>query len=73
MIPAANPAASVAVHDHGGIALLFNRCDSKMFHEIIFKKAEGMMFLRKRIRFLRQDGSQGDLPGSGSVLIAFGE
>lgn len=62
----------MAEHNNG-IALLFNRCDNRMFHEIIFKKAEGMMFLRKRIRFLRPDGSQGDSPGCGSILVAFGE
>lgn len=60
--------------EHGnGIALLFNRCDSKMFQEVIFKKATGMKFLRKRIRFYRSDGTRGDSPGCGSVLISFGE
>lgn len=38
--------------EHGnGIALLFNRCDSNKFQDIIFKKATGMMFLRNRIKF----------------------
>ena len=40
--------------EHGnGIALLFNRCDSKMFQDVIFKKATAMKFLRNRIRFFR--------------------
>ena len=40
--------------EHGnGIALLFNRCDSNKFQDIIFKKATGMMFLRNRIKFFR--------------------
>ena len=31
--------------EHGnGIALLFNRCDSKMFQDVIFKKATAMKF-----------------------------
>lgn len=60
--------------EHGnGIALLFNRCDSKMFQDVIFKKATGMKFLRHRIRFYRPDGTRGDSPGCGSILIAFGE
>ncbi len=60
--------------DHGnGIALLFNRCDSKMFQDVIFGKATAMKFLRNRIRFYRPDGSRGDSPGCGSLLIAFGE
>lgn len=59
--------------EHGnGIALLFNRCDSNKFQDIIFTKATGMMFLRNRIKFFRPDGTRGDSPGCGSVLIAFG-
>lgn len=60
--------------EHGnGIALLFNRCDSKMFQDIIFQKATAMKFLRNRIRFYREDGERGGSPGCGSILIAFGE
>ena len=60
--------------EHGnGIALLFNRCDNVMFHDIIFPTATAMKFLRKRIRFYRPDGSRGASPGCGSVLIAWGE
>ena len=62
----------LAEHDNG-IALLLNRCDNKMFQDVIFKKAAAIKFLRKRIRFLKPDGSQGDSPNCGSVLIAFGE
>ena len=59
--------------DHGnGIALLFNRCDSKLFHDVIFQKAAGILFLRGRIKFYMADGTQGGTPGCGSVLIAFG-
>lgn len=60
--------------DHNnGIALLFNRCDNVMFHDIIFPSAAAMKFLRKRIRFYRPDGTQGGSPGCGSVLIAWGK
>lgn len=61
------------VENNNGIALLFNRCDSKMFQDLIFPNATAIMFLRGRIKFYRPDGSQGDSPGCGSVLIAFGE
>lgn len=62
------------IAEHGnGIALLFNRCDSKMFQDIIFQKATAMKFLRNRIRFYREDGERGGSPGCGSILIAFGE
>lgn len=60
--------------DHNnGVALLFNRCDNTMFHDIIFPTAKAMKFLRKRIRFYRPDGTQGCSPGCGSVLVAWGE
>ena len=60
--------------EHGnGIALLFNRCDSNKFQDIIFERATAMKFLRNRIKFFRPDGTRGDSPGCGSILIAFGE
>jgi hypothetical protein len=62
----------MAEHNNG-IALLFNRCDSKMFQDVIFKKAVSITFLRGRIRFFRPSGLRGDSPGCGSVLIAFNE
>ena len=61
----------MAEHNNG-IALLYNRCDSKMFQDIIFRKASAMKFLRQRIRFYRPDGTRGGSPGCGSILIAFG-
>ena len=60
--------------DHGnGIALLYNRCDSRMFQDVIFKKATAILFMRHRIRFYKPDGTIGGSPGCGSLLIAFGE
>ena len=60
--------------EHGnGIALLFNRCDSNKFQDVIFTNATGIMFLRNRIKFFRPDGTRGDSPGCGSILVAFGE
>jgi hypothetical protein len=49
------------------------RCDSKMFQDLIFPNASAIMFVKGRIKFYRPDGTQGDSPGCGSVLIAFGE
>ena len=57
---------------NNGIALLFNRLDNKLFHDVIFPTASAMLFLRHRIRFYRPDGSRGASPGCGSVLIAWG-
>lgn len=62
----------MAEHNNG-IALLFNRCDSKMFQDVIFEKATAMKILRGRIKFFQSDGSIGGSPGCGSILFAFGE
>lgn len=61
------------VAHNNGIALLFNRLDSKLFQEVVLKNATSMKILRKRIKFYRPDGSQGGSPGCGSLLFAFGE
>lgn len=61
------------VENNNGIALLFNRCDSKMFQDVIFPNATAILFMRGRIKFYRPDGTKGDSPGCGSVLISFGE
>lgn len=60
---------------HGnGIALTFNRMDSALYHEHIFPFCTAVFVLRKRIRFYdsRLEQSKRN-PGSGSVLIAYGE
>ena len=62
----------MAEHNNG-IALLFNRCDSKMFIDIVLEKATAIKFLKGRIKFFRKDGTRGGQPGYGSILIAFGE
>lgn len=60
--------------EHGnGIALPFNRCDTQLFQKTIFEKADAIMFLSGRVKFLRPDGDNAGTPGTGSVLIAFGE
>jgi hypothetical protein len=60
--------------DHGnGIALLFNRCDCKLFQDVIFKKADGIMFLKGRVKFYSATGEQNGPAGCGSVLVAFGK
>lgn len=60
--------------DYGnGIALLFNRCDCKLFQDVIFKKADGILFIKGRVKFFSPDGKQNGPAGCGSVLIAFGK
>lgn len=60
--------------DYGnGIALLFNRCDCKLFQDVIFQKADGILFIKGRLKFFSVNGEQNGSAGCGSVLIAFGE
>ena len=62
----------MAEHNNG-IALLFNKCDSKMFIDVVLEKATAIKFLKRRIEFYRKDGTRGAQPRSGNILIAFGE
>jgi hypothetical protein len=61
------------VENDNGIALLFNRCDNTMFHDLIFPNATAILFMRRRIKFYKPDGTRGDSPGCGSILIAFND
>lgn len=60
--------------DHNrGIALIFSRTDTELFHTEVFSKATAVKFLEGRIKFLKPDGMEAGTPGCGSVLIAYGE
>jgi len=60
------------VDHNNGILLLFARLDNKLFQDMILPRATAVLFMRHRVRFYREDGTQGGSPGIGSVLIAFG-
>lgn len=56
-----------------GIALLFGRTGNRIFQEIMLTQADAVLFLRKRIKFYKPDGTQGQSGGCDSVLFAFGK
>lgn len=59
--------------EHGnGIALVFNRMDTALWHDVVFPTADAMLVMRGRVMFVRPDGSEGDSAGCGSVLVAWG-
>lgn len=59
--------------EHGnGILLIFARTGNKVWQEIIFPKATAVLFLRKRIQFIDNEGNRGGAAGCDSALIAFG-
>jgi hypothetical protein len=64
--------AKLARHNDG-IALIFARTETEMFHRWVFGKATAILFLRGRITFLRIDGSTKGNAGAPSVLIAYGK
>lgn len=66
--------------EHGdGIALLFARTDTALWHDHVWPHASGLLFLRGRIRFHRSSGKAfvreggGSSAGAPSVLVGFGD
>ena len=58
---------------HGnGIALIFNRMDNALWHDVIFPTAHAMLIIRGRLRFIKESGIKGESAGCGSVLVAYG-
>lgn len=65
--------ARMAQHNHG-TALLFARTETDLFHRYVWPVAQGLLFLRRRITFLRADGTPASAnSGAPSVLIAYGQ
>lgn len=62
----------LAEHNNG-IALIFNRMDTAIWHSVIFPTATAMRILRGRIRFIDAYGKERDGAGCGSILVAWGK
>lgn len=62
--------------EHGnGVVLIFARTEKKAFQKYCFGRANGMLFLDKRVQFHLPDGTLPKKGGSGapSVLVAYGK
>ena len=58
--------------EHGnGIAIVRAYTSSKWFHDLAIK-ADALLFPRGKTKFVRPDGSVGNAPGHGVVLLAMG-
>jgi hypothetical protein len=58
---------------HGnGIALVAARTSAAWFHDE-GTKAETMLFPRGKTKFIRPDGTRGESPGTGIVLLGMGD
>lgn len=61
--------------DHGtGMALIFARTETELFHETVWRAATGVRFLKGRLFFCYRDGTQAKSnAGAPSCLVAYGE
>lgn len=63
--------AKMAKHNNG-IALIFARTDTIMFHEFVFK-AKAILFIKGRLSFYDVHGVKGGTAGAPSCLVAYGD
>lgn len=54
-----------------GVLLIFARPDTKVFHNIIFPLADGILFTKGRISFYRENGIKAKSAGCGSCFVTF--
>jgi hypothetical protein len=61
--------------EHGqGVALIFARTETAMFHRQVWERADAVLFLEGRLTFCKPDGTPGaGNSGGPSCLIAYGE
>lgn len=64
--------AKMAAHNNG-IALIFARTDTRMFHDYIFNGASAILFLKGRISFCDVKGVKQGTAGAPSCLVAYGQ
>lgn len=69
--PLINKFLEKMAHHNNGIALIFARTDTKLFHDLVFDKASALLFMKGRIKFYNLNGEEGGTPGIGSVLVAY--
>jgi len=71
--PRAAPFLEKMVEHGNGIALMFARTETAMFHKHVWPFADGLLFLEGRLHFCHPDGRRAKGNSGGpSVLIAFG-
>ena len=64
----------IRMSQHGnGIALVFARTDTALYHAHIFPTATSILFLKGRLSFHTPGGGKSGTAGSPSILIAWGE
>ena len=61
------------VEHKNAIASTFSRTETKLFQELIFKKAHSILFIKGRLSFHHVTGERGGTAGAPSCLISFNE
>lgn len=61
----------MAEHNNG-IALIFARTDTRMFHDYVFT-ADAILFIKGRLSFYDVNGVKGGTAGAPSCLVAYGK
>ena len=56
---------------NNGIALVFARTDTRMFHEHVFN-SDAVLFIKGRLSFYHVTGVKGGTAGAPSCLVAYG-
>lgn len=56
-----------------GIALIFARTETRGFFDHVWNSASSILFLKRRVKFVKADLSKGGSSTAPSVLIAYGE
>jgi hypothetical protein len=60
--------------DHGNaIAIIFARTETVMFREMVWRRADAVMFIHGRISFYDINGVASDRANAPSVLVAYGQ
>lgn len=57
---------------NNGISLIFARTETKSFFDFIWNKADSILFIKRRIKFIKSDFSGSGSSTAPSVLIAYG-
>lgn len=59
--------------EHGDcLALIFARTETGAFHERVWNRADGILFIKGRLNFYHASGEKAGAPGAPSCLVAYG-
>ena len=62
------------LNEHGnGIALITARTETRWFHDLVWERADGILFLKGRLKFYKENGQPGGTATFPSCLVAYGE